>query len=249
MSDGFAIIIQARSGSTRLPNKMLTEFSSDKSLLEIILRRLKATFSQHKIVLATTGNKKDDLLERISGKLMLECYRGDENDVLKRFVDCSKNINAKNIIRVCADNPFLDQKLLNKLIEEAGEGDYDYISFKVNDVPAIKTHFGFFAEYVKSEALEKIMEMTNDPFYHEHVTNYIYTHPDLFKIKWIEAPLEIQRAQNIRLTIDTLEDFNTAKLIFGKMLPEFDYRNVLEFINENDFLINDMKLQIEKNGK
>ena len=100
-------------------------------------------------------------------------------------------------------------------------------------------------------ALKKISAITTEKLYHEHVTNYIYTHPESFRIGWIEGPECLQNHPNIRLTIDTKEDFDNAAKIYGDLCMTNPYPKISEIINYLDNHVtyyDDMKNQIEKNN-
>ena len=243
------IIIQARTGSTRLANKMMLPFHNGKTILEILIDRLIKAYGSENIILATTDNKLDDALEEVARQQKISCFRGDEQNVLKRFVDCAQMHKAENIVRVCADNPFLDVQLASELIAFSGKRKCDYVSYKVNDVPAIKTHYGFFAEYVSLNTLKRVLLKTTDKLFLEHVTNYIYTHPEGFNIEWLEAPESIAANSDIRLTVDTLEDFEICKSIYSELEPDFSYKDILKIVNLNPGLQSKMSTQIQKNGK
>lgn len=249
MSLNFKIIIQARTGSTRLVNKMLLPFYNSDTILEILIDRLINVFGAENIILATTENKQDSALANVAKQKGISCFRGDEQNVLKRFVDCAVLYKAENIVRVCADNPFLDVKLTSDLIAFGSEKKCDYASYKVNNVPAIKTHYGFFAEYVSLNALKNVLAKTKDKLFLEHVTNYIYTNPEGFSIEWLNAPESITASSDVRLTVDTLEDFETCKNIYSELEPNFSYINILEVINKKPELRTKMSSQIQKNGK
>ena len=166
-------IIQARSGSTRLPNKILLPFYNGKSILDLMLEKL-SSINGTNILVATTTNMKDDAVVNIAKKYNIAYFRGSENDVLNRFISAAEQYNAQKIIRVCSDNPFLDINSIKKLIETINENpSADYISFNINGIPSIKTHYGFWTEYVTLNTLKKIRDLTDEPLYHEHVTNYI----------------------------------------------------------------------------
>ncbi|MBK8368430.1 MAG: glycosyl transferase family 2 [Bacteroidetes bacterium] len=226
-------IIQARTGSTRLPDKMLLPFYNQKIILDLIIEKLLERFMPQQIILATTTNSKDDLLEQVAIKHRIPFFRGDENNVLKRFVDCADANHVKHLIRVCADNPFLDLDLLCELIESIDYDKVDYASYCINETPSIKTHFGFFAEYVSLEALKKVQSNTNDVLYLEHVTNFIYANPSMFKIYWKHVPSLITENIGVRLTVDTIEDFEACKLIYKSLIynQQLNYLNIINYIN------------------
>lgn len=209
----YYIIIQARLSSTRMPGKVLQAFASSQSILSLQLKNLRIL--DVPILLATTTNPNDDILEEFAHKNKLLCYRGSENDVLGRFIMAS---NADYIVRVCSDNPFLDIQSIVTFMKHLDE-DIDYISFKNEDgTPAIRTHWGLFAEVVSRKALLNAHKQTENhtkgAFYREHVTNYIYENPEKFNLKLLEAPEIIKDRNDLRFTIDTPEDFENMQRLY-----------------------------------
>lgn len=246
------IIIQARTGSTRLPQKMLLPFYNGFSVLELLLTRLKNNISETNIIVATTINRADDEIFSIATKHNVTCFRGDENDVLNRFINAAKENKISRIIRICADNPFLDILSLKVLIEKFSMSSCDYMSFSTSDgIPTIKTHYGFWAEAVTLEALEKVSELTNEKLYHEHVTNYIYTHKANFRCQFIEIDREVEQMR-IRLTLDTLSDFEMQKEIYSVLVEtnnEFSIKHVIDVLNKHPKFFEIMNEQIQLNSK
>ena len=246
-----SFVIQARTGSTRLQNKMILPFFNQKTILELIIEKLLSRFDKNQIILATTINENDNILEQTAVKYGVSFFRGEENNVLKRFIDCANHFNVCHIVRVCADNPFLDIDLLCELIESVDLDKTDYCSYMINETPAIKTHFGFFAEYVALNALKKVNASTNDALYLEHVTNFIYSHPDSFCIYWRKVPILIEDNLGVRLTVDTIEDFETCKLIYKTLIAhqQLNYLNILNYINLHPFIKEQMVHQIQRHEK
>ncbi|MCM1030076.1 MAG: hypothetical protein NC410_01345 [Oscillibacter sp.] len=248
----FTFLIQARLGSSRLPGKIMLPFYEEHTILDLLIEKLKCITTN--IVLATSENSQNDLLKDVSDKHHIKCFRGAENDVLQRFVDAAETHHAKHIIRVCSDNPFLDLEAIKELIQfvESAEGKYDYVSFDIFGLPSIKTHYGFWTEYVTLSALKKICSLTDNPCYHEHVTNYIYTHPENFSIAWIKGPECLRKHSDIRLTIDTEEDFKNAAEIYADLCIATPYPTVIEIVNyldnHSDYY-QYMRSQILKNSK
>lgn len=248
------IIIQARLGSTRLKNKMIIPFHNGQSILEILLDKLQKSIHNIPIILATTSNAQDDAIEKLAQGYIIPCFRGSENDVLDRFIKAAEFHNFDRIIRICADNPFLDIDLLNELIRvKKSTENFDYISFQTEDkTPVIKTHFGFFTEMVSVSALKKVAELTHDSLFLEHVTNYIYTYSDSFKLKWLELPDFLALRKDVRLTIDTKADFVNGQQIIAKSNKSIDQLNIAEIIEiiDNDETIKDsMVKEIDNNSK
>ncbi|HDP75482.1 MAG TPA: aminotransferase [Bacteroidales bacterium] len=248
----WSIIIQARVGSTRLPNKIILPFAKGKSILQVIIENLLTAFPSDKIIVATTDSELDNRIEQIANYYSVNVFRGDENHVLKRFIDCSEYYGINKIIRLCADNPFIIPEYIKLLLEQATEDD-DYLSFAFPDnTPTIQSHIGLFTEYTKLTTLRMISEFTHEKHYLEHVTNYLYTNPDKFKIRFLPVPRSIQSRKDIRLTIDTINDFELLKKLYLKLpnvtSPDF-INSLLLLIDSDPEIKQKMQNQIKQNAK
>lgn len=248
-------IIQARIGSTRLPGKILLPFDGQKSILDLLIEKLSA-FKNIGIVVATSVAKENDAIEMVANKHHVHCYRGAEQDVLRRFIEAAHSVNAKHIIRICSDNPFLELNSIRQLIELVTscqeQGGLDYASFDICGQPSIKTHYGFWTEYTSLSALEKVAHLTDDLFYHEHVTNYIYAHSDIFKIRWLSGSEVLIGHENIRLTIDTADDFRNAQAIYADLCafnPFPTIKDIVAYLDTHPNYYQSMKNQITVNSK
>lgn len=245
-------IIQARLGSTRLPGKILLPFFDGKSILALLIDKLKR-FEGTKIVLATSLDSVNNPLEEMAKNYDIDCFRGSENDVLQRFIDAAEKFNASKIIRICSDNPFLDVNSINQLIDfTTNNPQYDYISFNVNGIPSIKTHYGFWAEYVTLDALKRVKSLTDELLYHEHVTNYIYTHSEHFNFHLLDTPSILSSHNKIRLTIDTEADFNNAQIIYRELTSTSPYptiEQIIHFLDNHPVYYQTMEQEISKNSK
>lgn len=233
-------------------------FYDDKGILEILLSRLISSLPKHEhdIIVATTVSKGDDKIEELCNRLDVHCFRGSEEDVLSRFIEAAKSYNADKVIRICADNVFLDMTQLEYLINNFSCQDADYMSFITNDgTPSIKTHYGFWTEAVTLKALERIQSMTSEKLYHEHVTNFIYENPDEFSLSFTpisNTDKRIDDLNNIRLTIDTETDFNISQQIF-KYLSENSIpvttSNIIDYLEDNKEIYLIMEEIINANKK
>lgn len=245
------VIVQARMGSTRFKNKMTNPFYENEGMLYFLLSRLKQTGIDAKLVLAIPDTKENDVLESIGKRLHIAIYRGSENDVLQRFIGAAKEFQIENIVRVCADNPFLDTDSIKILFALLSESNTDYISFCLSDhTPTIKTHYGFWPEAVRLSALERVAESTIENLYREHVTNYIYTHPQQFTRHCIFIDPEIERA-SLRFTVDTQTDFESMQVLaqhFSKG-QAITPGQVIHASNQYPEICKLMLMEIEKNRK
>lgn len=245
-------IIQARLGSTRLPGKILLPFYQNQSIIDLLIDKLQQ-IENTQIILATSNSEKNDPLEKIANEKGIKCFRGSENDVLQRFIDAAEESKTEHIIRVCSDNPFLELDSIKKLISFVQNNPtYDYVSYNVNGIPTIKTHYGFWTEYVTLPALKKVATLTSETLYHEHVTNYIYTHLDTFKIKLLNTPEIIAINNKIRLTIDTETDFKNAQKIYGELIKQNQFptiEEVIYYLDNHPSYYQTMEQEISKNSK
>jgi spore coat polysaccharide biosynthesis protein SpsF (cytidylyltransferase family) len=245
------IIIQARTGSTRLPNKVLLPFYKDQSILDILIDRITSNFHLP-LVLATSDLVNDDPIEVLCQRKGIACYRGDETNVLKRFMDCAMQYQFDTIIRICADNPFLDMALIEALLSHFDSEQMDYLSFVSDEqIPAMKTHIGVFTEMLKLSALQKTFELTNDKLYTEHVTNFIYANPEIFHVHWLEMP-DFLLQKKIRLTLDSKEDFDVLKELYINAIDNdgsIVLKNVIKQLLQDDHKLQIMNQQIEKFSK
>ena len=256
MSNKYAFIVQARSGSTRLPNKILLPFFDDKTILDIQLESIKRSFPNALTIIATTVNRNDDVIvNKYANWDGLNIFRGDENNVLKRFIDTANTFGVVNIVRICSDNPFLSMNYCSKMIDGYFKTSPDYISYRFNEgIPAIRSHTGLFAEMVNLQALEKVIQGTDEKIYLEHVTNYIYTHPDQFKLEFISVPEFINNhIDKLRLTIDTQIDFTNLQKLYLAVLKKygmkFTVEQLLAEVDSNAELVKSMSEQIKQYAK
>lgn len=243
-----AFIIQARVGSTRLPNKILLPFYNQQTIIDLLLEKLK--IFNLPIVIATSTNAANDVLEEVAQRHNVKCFRGDEDNVLQRFISAAESFGFDELIRVCSDNPMLDASAIQHLIT-VSDSRYDYISFDVNGCPSIKTHFGFWTEYVTLNALRKVTNLTGEKLYHEHVTNYIYAHPNDFNIKWINVDKSIACRTDLRTTIDTNEDFCAIQTMYSELVNSgtTSISDIIAYADAHHQLLDQMKNQIIRNSK
>ena len=164
------VIIQARYSSTRFPGKILKKING-KSLLEILILRVKKSKLIDKIIIATTNDKNDNKVINKIKKLNVDTYRGSTNNVLKRYFCATKKFNKtiKNVIRITSDCPLIDSKLIDKIVLKHEKNNNDYTSNTL--VPTFPD--GMDIEVFKYEALKKAFKLAKTKFEKEHVTPFI----------------------------------------------------------------------------
>lgn len=247
------VIIQARTGSSRLPNKMTKNFYNGKSLLELLLARLTSVIDPNDIVVATTIHPKDDAIIEICDKSGIRSFRGSEEDVLLRFIEAAESMRRERLIRVCGDNLFLDLEFISQIYELGKTTQKDYISFQTSlKKPSILTHYGFWTEYVSLDALKRAYKEATDKIYHEHVTNYIHGYPDKFHCQFLEIPKYIESHSNLRLTLDTERDFEIQSVIYKDLTENnipISPENLIRYLDQRPFIYKEMGEIIEGNRK
>ena len=218
-------IIQARMGSTRLPGKVLMDIEG-KPMLFYVLQRLKRSKLINRIVIATTINPKDDIIEEFCNEYAVACYRGSEDDVLDRYYQTAKLYKADIIIRITSDCPLIDPQIVDATIRLHIKDGNDYTSNSLE-----KTFpRGFDTEALEFDALKKAKEQALESCDKEHVTMYFYKNPHLFKLGCYKATGELNRPK-LRLTVDTIEDFTLIKNVFSKLYVKNKEFNAHEIIN------------------
>lgn len=209
MGDKIVAIIQARMASSRLPGKVLKKVDG-KSILQILVGRLRRSKIVHSIMVATTEEEQDDVIVEAAGKLEVAYYRGSGDDALQRYVGASKNIKAKFVVRVTADNPLTDPILMDELVKAHLESGADYTH-------CVGAPLGTSTEVVNSEVLETITSIARAPEYREHVTFYLVDHPELFRIHIVDAEQLGLHYPEYRLTVDTIEDLELMRKLYQSL--------------------------------
>jgi spore coat polysaccharide biosynthesis protein SpsF len=220
-------IIQARTGSTRLPNKIFMELC-DRPLIYHIVNRLRPSSRIDKIVIATTINPDDDILELWAKENEIECFRGNENDVLSRYYFAAKKYNANTIIRITADDPFKDFTIIDRVINLF---EVENLDFANNNNPPTFPE-GLDTEVFTFKALELAFQNAKTPFEREHVTQYFYNNVNTIQQKCLKYHVDLS---NLRLTIDTKHDLEMAVEIYEKLYPLkeiFNLDDIIEFLNK-----------------
>ena len=171
------VIIQARVGSSRLPKKVLRPILG-KTALEREIERVKKSTLCQKIILAIPEDKSDDILEKVAKKAGVLVFRGSQDDVLDRFYQAAKVFNLKDIVRLTGDCPLFDWEICDEVISFYLKNKFDYVS----NVRPPTFPDGLDIEVFSFKALEKMWQNAKLKSEREHVTPYIASHPEIFKI-------------------------------------------------------------------
>lgn len=201
-------IIQARMSSTRLPGKVLKELplASGISVLQQVIRRVKKAKMVDDVIVATTTKKTDDPIAVVAKEEKIKVFRGSEEDVLLRFYLAAKENKLDYIVRLTADCPCIDPKIIDFVIDDYFKSKVDYISYCYPR--------GIDIEVIPFKLLEEANSLAIKPADREHVSKFIYE-SGKYKIKWFEPHDEV--FSNIRITLDTPEDYELLRAVFDRL--------------------------------
>jgi spore coat polysaccharide biosynthesis protein SpsF len=222
------IIVQARMTSTRLPGKVLKEVLG-KTLLEYQIERLRCVRNADGIIIATTVNDTDQPIVDLCGRLGVPVTRGSENDVLSRYYEAATQYGVGTVVRVTSDCPAIEPAVVDGIVEfyRAHQGGYDYVSNSLTQ----SYPYGLAAEVFSFKALEEAArEAVTEPE-REHVSPFIYTRPDRYRIGQVVHDKDLSHH---RWTVDTPEDFELIRRIFEALYPvkpAFVMQDVLDLLD------------------
>lgn len=226
-------IVQARMGSTRLPNKVMMPVNGIP-LIGALITRLRMSSEINKIVVATSTHLNNKPLIDYVESLGVDCFVGDEDDVLSRYYLASKNYRADIIVRITGDCPLVDPVLVDKVIKRFKETGVDYCS---NVIPPTFPD-GLDAEVFSYKALSRAYSEATEAFDREHVTPYLRK-ANIFKNSSFNNEVD---HSNCRWTVDEFADYEVVNKIFSYFSPRIDFSwseiLELEFSKPNIFLDN-----------
>jgi spore coat polysaccharide biosynthesis protein SpsF (cytidylyltransferase family) len=222
----YLAMIQARCGSTRLPNKVLMDLCG-KPALQRMIERVQRSQSVDEVMVVTSIEKNNLPILRLCSELNVRVGVGSENDVLDRFYQSAKLLQPDYVIRLTADCPCFDAGLLDSAIREMKD-EADYCAMMSESFAD-----GLDIEIIKFSALQKAWKEANHTFEREHVTQYIVRHPEYFVLQDFTSP--IGYFGNQRWTVDEPEDFELLTKIYEHFTNEcgtkdFGYQDVLGYL-------------------
>jgi spore coat polysaccharide biosynthesis protein SpsF len=227
--NNIGILIQARTGSTRFPGKVLADLGG-VTVLDWVIHRTSLNRRTRNMVVVTSQFERDNVVAEIARRSGVSVYRGSEEDVLKRYVDAAHNFGFSAVVRITADCPFIDPAVIDQVIDEFDRrpGDYVYISGYPEGIGE--------AELVRTSALVKALSRTSstDVHYREHVITYLLEHPEEFDVRIV--PKGTGARNGLRFSIDTLDDFARARRIAAAFYParDFGVSGILCWVDANE---------------
>jgi spore coat polysaccharide biosynthesis protein SpsF len=223
-------IIQARMGSSRLPRKVLKDLGG-ATVLDRVLNRLGRSRLIQESLVATTTEPADDAIVEHCERTGWKVFRGSEQDVLDRYYQATKYLNADVVVRITSDCPVIDPEVTDATIRAFLDQHADYASnIQVRTYPR-----GLDTEVVTVQALERAWRESTKPYQREHVTPYIYENPGKFKLHGIENDVDCSQH---RWTVDTPEDLQLLRAIYAQFggRDDFGWREVLELVEADPSL-------------
>jgi spore coat polysaccharide biosynthesis protein SpsF len=223
-------IIQARMGSSRLPGKVLTDLGG-VAVLDRVLNRLARSRLMQESLVATTVEPADDAIVEHCARAGRKVFRGSELDVLDRYYQAARFIEADVVVRITSDCPVIDPEVTDATIRAFLDRSADYASnILVRTYPR-----GLDAEVMTVQALERSWRESTKAYQREHVTPYIYENPGKFKLHGIENDADCSQH---RWTVDTPEDLQLLRAIYARFggRDDFGWREVLELVESDPSL-------------
>lgn len=235
-------ILQARMSSSRLAGKVLMPILGEPMLARQI-ERIRRSRKIDQLIVATSVESSDDAIEHACLQLRTECYRGSLNDVLDRFYHAAAPVGAQTIVRLTADCPLFDAGVADETIEQYRSGSYDYVSNCL--VPTFPD--GLDTEVMSFAALERAFHEAAKPSEREHVTPYIWNHPELFRVNGVQHTMDLSA---YRWSVDYPEDFEFTEEVFQALYqakPDFRMNDILKFLDSHPEVrcINDKRVRNE----
>jgi len=217
-------ILQARMSSTRLPGKVMRPILG-RPMIARQIERLKRAEGLSGIVVATSTEAGDDAIAAEAARLAVGCHRGPLDDVLGRFVGALAAAGSpKTFVRLTADCPLVDWRLIDRCIAAHAAAGADY----THNTPGWTFPKGLDVEVCETQALLRADREGRDAYEREHVTPYLYRHPERFRIEKVtrDPPLRY------RWTVDTPEDFAFVTRVYEDLYPRnpaFTTEDILEW--------------------
>ena len=200
-------------GSTRLPGKVLRPILGQPMLARMIERLRRVRWADG-IVIATTDQPADDAIVALASELGVGCHRGSEVDVLERVLGAARSAAADLIVETTADCPLIDPGVIDQLIQTFRSNRVDYCG----NVMTPSYPRGLDAQVFPTRVLAEVAALTDDPADREHVSLYIYEHPDQFRLLNLASGLP-REVSDLRLTVDTAEDLELVTRVYAELYP------------------------------
>jgi spore coat polysaccharide biosynthesis protein SpsF len=227
-------VIQARTGSSRLPNKVMLSLCGKPLLLRMVERVMKAKLSGT-VVIATSTNGEDDSIEELCYKEKLNCFRGHPTDLLDRHYFAAKKFHADAVAKIPSDCPLIDPKIIDLVYKYFLDHYFDFVS----NLHPPSFPDGNDVEIMSFNTLETAWKESSKDFEREHTTPFIWEHPERFKIGNIKWKTGLDFSSTHRWTIDYEEDYIFIRTVFEELYfknSNFDMFEILNLLEKKSFI-------------
>ncbi|MGN6638136.1 MAG: cytidylyltransferase domain-containing protein [Mucilaginibacter sp.] len=233
MAQRILIVVQARMGSSRLPGKVMLPLLG-KSLLARMIERLQMVCRPAQIIIATSVNSEDDIIEQEAVNIDVPCFRGSPENLLERHYLASVKHNADIVLKIPSDCPLIDPRIVDEVLDFFFDhpGKYDYVS---NLHPATWPD-GNDVEVMTMYCLGKTWRMATRHLELEHTTPYIWENPDQFRVGNVSWDSDKDYSMSHRFTIDYSEDYEFIKRVYEELYPTdpaFSCQDIVELLTKN----------------
>ncbi len=239
-------VIQARVGSTRLPGKVMYPLDG-RPTLEHVVTRVTHADSVTDVVVATSTEPQDDIIEQYAPEFGAEVIRGSESDVLSRFERAVGQYDPEIIVRVTGDCPLVSPRFIDSAINRLQKTDSEFVSAGIDwTFPR-----GTTCEVFTRDSFQRVITATSEPRQREHVTLYYHNNPDKFTLRNLPSSElfdegRFQNRTDLRLTLDEPNDYQLLETVFRKVEygEILDVRDAIDYIDENS--LSDINNQVEQ---
>jgi spore coat polysaccharide biosynthesis protein SpsF len=226
------VVVQARTGSTRLPGKVLMPLAG-RPLLYRMLERVLAANTPSRVIVATTTDESDDVVERIAKATGVDCFRGHPTDLLDRHYHAATAFDADAVVKIPSDCPLIDPAIIDRVIDEYAThaGGVDFVS---NLHPPTYPD-GNDVEVMSRRVLETAQIEATEPHHREHTTPFIWEQPDRFRCRNVAWESGLDFSSTYRWTIDYIEDYQflcaVYEALWTEARPIFTMSDVLSLLD------------------
>ena len=220
--------IQARMGSSRFPRKVMQDLAG-ATMLERVVTRSLLSKQLDAVVIVTSQAQQDDAIYEFCKQKGWACFRGHEDDVLDRYYQAAKTYQSELVLRITADCPLIDPAIIDQMIQVMKKD--PSLHYVNNRLPPLSFPRGQEMDLLTFDTLEKIWRLDKNPRWREHVTPYIYNHPDQFRIYTLRNS---QDHSTMRWTVDTPQDLDFVRCVYAHFKhANFSYAELLKVLNDN----------------
>jgi spore coat polysaccharide biosynthesis protein SpsF len=234
-------VLQARLSSSRLPGKVLKQIL-DRPMLEMQIERCRRAKHMDRLIIATSRDSSDNPIQTLCEKMGLPFYRGSLDDVLDRFYQAVHAHKPDYVVRLTGDCPLIDPEIIDKTIAFGLSGSYDY----ANNCLQPTFPDGLDVEVMRLSSLETAWREATLGSDREHVTPFLYRHPERFRIGCYKNNVDLS---HLRWTVDEPADFALVTEIYKALYPQnpnFGYRDILSLLDQHPELTH-MNINLSRN--